>query len=185
MKVYFTGAECTGKSTLARYVSEKYNLKMITEVARKVLSEKESNFETIRGNIKLVNDYQNQVFHKQLEIENQLEDNYCSDRSAIDAIAYSITHTTIGANLIHSSEFQGYIKILQNKNNIIFNISPHKSLMTADGVRESLNWDHMVSINTIIKFVMDMYEIPYIQIDSPNLKERIKIIESILCLKNN
>lgn len=48
MKVYFVGAECTGKSTLCRYVAEKYNLKMITEVARSVISEKEMDFSTIR-----------------------------------------------------------------------------------------------------------------------------------------
>ena len=41
MKVYLVGSHSSGKSTLARYISQKYNIPMIVEVARQVLSEQE------------------------------------------------------------------------------------------------------------------------------------------------
>ena len=39
MRIYFIGAHATGKTTMSRYVSRKWGLPMITEVARSVLSE--------------------------------------------------------------------------------------------------------------------------------------------------
>jgi adenylate kinase family enzyme len=38
MRIYFVGAHATGKTTMTRYVSRRYGLPMITEVARAVLA---------------------------------------------------------------------------------------------------------------------------------------------------
>ena len=42
MRIYFVGSHATGKTTLCRYVSRRYGLPMISEVARAVLAEMET-----------------------------------------------------------------------------------------------------------------------------------------------
>ena len=183
MKIYFVGSHSSGKSTLSRYVSEKYKVPMITEVARSILAERELSLDSLRVNLDLVDEFQSDIFYRQIKEETKYN-NFVSDRS-YDCLAYAAQHSRVFNEIINSNELKDYIETLSKPDVCIFFVRPSKQTLKEDGVRESLNWDHMVSINTIIKFVMDMYEIPYIQIDSPNLKERIKIIESILCLKNN
>ena len=79
MKVYFVGSHSTGKTTLARYVSEQYKVPMITEVARMVLSEKEYKLDTLRHDMDLVDDYQATVFQRQM-IEETKYPSFVSDR---------------------------------------------------------------------------------------------------------
>lgn len=113
-------------------------------------------------------------------MESFYNDDFVSDRSLLDAIAYSIEHSTIGSTLIYSDLFKGYIKNFINKNNVIFKVNPQKSIMVQDGVREELSYEHMVKIDSYITFMLQANEIPYIQINTPNLQERIKLIDSIL-----
>src|SRR5574337_290016 len=86
MKIYFVGSHSTGKTTCARYVSEQYKLPMITEVARAVLSEKELHLDSLRYDMNLVDDYQTQIFERQLT-EEQKYKSFVSDRS-FDCLAY-------------------------------------------------------------------------------------------------
>lgn len=88
MKVYFVGSHSTGKTTCARYVSEKYKLPMITEVARAVLSEKELHLDTLRYDMKMVDEYQRAILHRQLDEESKYK-SFVSDRS-FDCLAYAV-----------------------------------------------------------------------------------------------
>ncbi len=176
MKVYFIGAHSTGKTTCARYVSERYNLPMITEVARMILSEKELQLDSLRYNMDLVDDYQRQIFYRQLEEESKLE-NFVSDRS-FDCLAYAAQHSRILPELIHSPKLQEYISSLQGQ--FIFFVRPSKATLRADGVRESLNWDGVVEIDAMIKFMLRMWNLPHYQINMDNMQERVQLIDSIL-----
>ena len=53
MRIYFVGSHATGKTTLCRYVSRRYGLPMITEVARGVLAEMETSLDHLRADIDL------------------------------------------------------------------------------------------------------------------------------------
>ena len=66
MRIYFIGSHATGKTTLCRYVSKRYGLPMITEVARGVLAEMETSFDTLRTDVDLVGEYQERVFARQV-----------------------------------------------------------------------------------------------------------------------
>ena len=48
MRIYFVGSHATGKTTLCRYVSRRYNMPMISEVARAILAEMETALEALR-----------------------------------------------------------------------------------------------------------------------------------------
>lgn len=179
MRVYFVGAHSVGKTTLARQVSKKYNLPLITEVARSILSKNETSLNSLRTDINLVNEYQDAVFRRQIEEESKFEDNFVSDR-CFDFLAYAGQHTTILKEIIESDEMKKYIKSLMKKDSFIFFVRPSKVTMKNDGVREDVNWDGIITIDAMIKFVLEMFKIRYYQINFDNMQERLRLIEAVL-----
>jgi len=180
MKVYFVGSHSTGKTTCARYVSEKYKLPMITEVARAVLSEKELHLDTLRYDMGLVDAYQGAIFHRQLEEESK-HDKYVSDRS-FDCLAYAAQHSRILHGLLQTPELADYLPQLRAPDSFIFFVRPSKATLKADGVRESINWDGVVAIDSMVKFMLEMWELRYFQINVENMQERVKMIDAVLSL---
>ena len=69
MRIYFVGSHATGKTTLCRYVSRRYGLPMISEVARAVLAEMETGLDALRTDMDLVAEYQERVFARQVAVE--------------------------------------------------------------------------------------------------------------------
>src|SRR5678815_4687018 len=134
MKVYFVGSHSTGKTTCARYVSEKYSLPMITEVARAVLSEKELHLDSLRYDLNLVDDYQEAIFNRQLQ-EEEKHTAFVSDRS-FDCLAYAAQHTRILPLLINAPDLKAYLDKLRQPDSFIFFVRPSKATLKADGVRE-------------------------------------------------
>lgn len=181
MKVYFVGAHSTGKTTLARHVSETYQLPMITEVARMVLSEKELHLDTLRHDIKAVNGYQEQIFRRQLREEEKF-DQFVSDRS-FDCLAYAAQHTYILPDLIYSPDLTTYLEKLREKDTYIFFVRPSKATLKADGVREQISWDGVVTIDAMIKLLIKMWNLRYFQISTDSMQERVDLISAVLSQK--
>jgi len=180
MKIYICGSHSCGKTTLARYVSEKYKLPMITEVARAVLSEKELHLDSLRYDLDLVDNYQGAIFHRQLEEEAKYKD-YVSDRS-FDCLAYSAQHSRILHDLLQTPEMTAYLAALKATDSFIFFVRPSKATLKDDGVRESINWDGVVAIDAMVKFMLEMWELRYFQINIDNMQERVKLIDAVLSL---
>jgi nicotinamide riboside kinase len=180
MKVYFIGSHAVGKSTLARYVSEQYEIPMITEVARMILSEKELHLDSLRTNLDLVDDYQSQIFFRQLGEEKDKK-HFVSDRS-FDCLAYAAQHSRIFSKLARSPELAAYIENLRQPDVFLFFVRPSKATLKADGVRESLTWDGVVAIDAMIKFIIQMYELRHFTIHTDNMQERIQLIDSVISL---
>lgn len=179
MRVYFTGSHGSGKSTLSRYVSEKYSLPMISECARMVLSEKELQVDTLRHDINLVDQYQKDVFFRQLNEESKYT-SFVSDRSAIDPLAYAAQHSRILPELLSSKELDPYIASLKAPESILFFVRASKTTLKDDGVREAINWNAAVAIDSMIKLLLEMWQIKYFQINIDSMQERIKLIDNIL-----
>lgn len=179
MRVYFIGAHSTGKTTLARYASEKLKLPLLTEVARTILAEKELQIDSLRADISVVNEYQKEIFFRQIEEESKHE-HFISDRS-FDCLAYAAQHSTILNELISSKECNKYIEDLKSAPNkqIIF-VRPSKATLKNDGVREQIIWDGIIAIDAMCKFLLEMWNIPHIQINTDSMQERIRILERTL-----
>jgi nicotinamide riboside kinase len=178
MKTYFIGSHSTGKTTLARYVSEQYEIPMITEVARMILSEKELHLDSLRTNLDLVDDYQSQIFFRQLGEEKDKK-HFVSDRS-FDCLAYAAQHSRIFSKLARSPELAAYIENLRQPDVFLFFVRPSKATLKADGVRESLTWDGVVAIDAMVKLMLEMWDLKYYQINIDNMQERVKFIDSII-----
>lgn len=183
MRVYFVGSTCVGKTTLARYVSEKCDIRLITEVARMILSEQELQLDSLRTNLDMVDSYQSDIFFRQLEEEEKYKD-FVSDRS-LDCLAYTAQHSRILSKIISSPEFANYLAKLAAKDTLIFFVRPCKSLLKQDGVRERLDWDAIISIDGMVKFMLEQFGLNYISINMESMQERVRFIDSVLALKNS
>lgn len=178
MKTYFIGSHSTGKTTLARYVSEQYEIPMITEVARMILSEKELHLDSLRTNLDLVDDYQSQIFFRQLGEEKDKQ-HFVSDRS-FDCLAYAAQHSRIFSVLMRDPLLATYIENLRQPDVFLFFVRPSKATLKADGVRENLTWDGVVAIDAMVKLMLEMWDLKYYQINIDSMQERVKFVDSIL-----
>src|SRR5256885_5857877 len=106
MRIYFVGAHATGKTTMTRYVSRRYGLPMITEVARAVLAELETHLDALRTDMDLVAEYQRRVFDRQGQVEKLQQTGFVSDR-AVDNPAYAAQPTLVLAPLLASDAYRG------------------------------------------------------------------------------
>lgn len=180
MKIYICGAHSCGKTTLARYISRTYNLPMITEVARAVLSENELHLDTLRYDMDVVDKYQKDILLRQI-LEEHKHGSFVSDRS-FDCLAYAAQHTRILSELLVRPDLKYYIDDLKAPDSLIFFVRPSKATLKSDGVREAINWDGIVAIDAQVKFMLEMWQLRYFQINMDNMQERVKLIDSVISL---
>jgi hypothetical protein len=180
MRIYFVGSHATGKTTMTRWVSRRYGLPMITEVARSVLAELETNFDTLRTDMDRVGDYQRRVFERQIATERLQEKGFVSDR-AFDNLAYAAEHATVLGDIMSDEggvEVRKYMEWVSD--GLVFFVRPHKSLLKEDGVRAGLDWDAVVRIDGMVKLLLEQYRIRYLPIDTPSMQERVRAVEFVL-----
>jgi predicted ATPase len=177
MRVYFVGSHATGKTTMTRYVSRRYGLPMITEVARAVLAELETSLDALRTDMDLVAEYQRRVFERQVQVERSQSSAFVSDR-AFDNLAYAAEHTLILADLIHADEFKKYLEWVAQ--GIVFFVRPHRDLLREDGVRASVTWESVLRIDGMIKLMLEQGRIPYLPIESVAMQERARAVDFVL-----
>src|SRR4051812_36537128 len=169
MRVYFVGSHATGKTTMTRYVSRRYGLPMITEVARAVLAELETSLDSLRTDMDLVAEYQRRVFERQVQVEKLQQTGFVSDR-AFDNLAYAAEHTLILADLLSGEAYKGYMEWVGQ--GIVFYLGPHRGLIREDGVRAGANWEWVLRIDGMIKLMLEQSRIPYLPIESASMQER-------------
>ena len=177
MRIYFVGAHATGKTTMTRYVSRKFGLPMITEVARAVLAELETSLDALRTDMDLVAEYQKRVFERQVEVEKQQQTGFVSDR-AFDNLAYAAEHTMILADLMAGDTYRSYTEWVSQ--GIVFYLRPHPELVKDDGVRAGLTWDSVLRIDGMIKLMLEQSRIPYLPIESSSMQERAHAVDFVL-----
>lgn len=181
MRIYFIGSHATGKTTLCRYVSKRYGLPMITEVARGVLAEMETSFDTLRTDVDLVGEYQERVFARQVASERLIAERhdgkFVSDR-AFDNLAYAAEHTTTVATLMGDQRFRDYMTWVSQ--GTVFFLRPHPSLLKEDGVRAGVSWDSVVRIDGMIKLLLEQHRVQYLPVESVSMQERVRAVEFVL-----
>lgn len=177
VRIYFVGSHATGKTTLCRYVSRRYGLPMISEVARAVLAEMETSLDALRTDMDLVGEYQERVFARQVAVERQHEGRFVSDR-AFDNLAYVAEHTMNAAAMLNDERFRDYMAWVRQ--GIVFFLRPHPSLLKEDGVRAGVSWDSVVRIDGMVKLMLEQYQISYLPIESVSMQERVRAVEFVL-----
>jgi nicotinamide riboside kinase len=177
MRIYFVGSHATGKTTLCRYVSRRFGLPMISEVARAVLAEMETGLDALRTDMDLVAEYQERVFARQVAVEQLHDGKFVSDR-AFDNLAYVAEHTTNAAAMMSDPRFHQYMKWVAD--GIVFFLRPHQSLLKDDGVRAGVSWDSVLRIDGMVKLMLEQHRVSYLPIESVSMQERVRAVEFVL-----
>lgn len=177
MRIYFVGSHATGKTTLCRYVSRRYGLPMISEVARAVLAEMETGLDALRTDMDLVAEYQERVFARQVAVEKLHAGKFVSDR-AFDNLAYVAEHTTNAAEMMNDARFRDYMKWVSE--GVVFFVRPHQSLLKEDGVRAGVSWDSVLRIDGMVKLMLEQHRISYLPLESVSMQERVRAVEFVL-----
>ncbi len=177
MRIYFVGSHATGKTTLCRYVSRRYGLPMISEVARAVLAEMETGLDALRTDMDLVAEYQERVFARQVAVEKLHAGKFVSDR-AFDNLAYVAEHTTNAASMMNDTRFRDYMKWVSE--GVVFFVRPHQSLLKEDGVRAGVSWDSVLRIDGMVKLMLEQHRISYLPLESVSMQERVRAVEFVL-----
>lgn len=165
---------------MARWVSRSYGLPMITEVARSVLAELETDFESLRTDMDQVGSYQKRVFQRQQAIEHMQEQGFVSDR-AFDNLAYAADHATVLRDIVEQDEGRALRQYMDWVNDgVVFFIRPHRLLLQEDGVRAGVDWESVVRIDGMVKLLLEQFGIRYLPIDTPSMQERVRAIEFVL-----
>lgn len=178
-RVYLVGAHATGKTTLARWIRDRYGIPMIAEVARGVLAEMEANLTSLRTDMDLVNRYQAEVFARQIEAEQKVAGVFVSDRAFCN-LAYAAHHSTILADVFRDPRLSEYMEWVRG--GIVFFLRPHRELVISDGVRAGLEWEEVVRIDGMVKLMLEIFDVPYIPVESLSMQERVRLAERVLDL---
>lgn len=179
LRIYLVGAHATGKTTLARWIRDRYHMPMIAEVARGVLAEMEEQLETLRTDIDLVDRYQAAVFTRQIDAENAVDGSFVSDRAFCN-LAYAAHHSSILGRIFRDPRLEQYMHWV--KKGIVFFLRPHRELLVDDGVRAGVEWDEVVRIDGMVKLLLEQFDVPYIPLASLSMQERVRLVERVLQL---
>lgn len=89
MKIAISGAHNSGKTTLAKWISEKHDIKYIGEQARKFL-ESTYSFQEIEVSLSSFMDFQREVLEAQIDDLESLkpDEPFVMDRTPVDSLAY-------------------------------------------------------------------------------------------------
>jgi len=181
-RIYFVGAHRVGKSTLARWVRDTYGVKMVSEMARLELAEREAKLATLRVDVKATTDYQRSVFERQIYVESQIpeEERLVADRS-FDNLAYMIQFGTGYSDLTRAPVVQSYLSSVRRRG-LIFFVRPHHALLKTDDVNESVDWELVLRIDQTVKVLLTQLEFDYVPVESPEQLERQQHIRTVLSL---
>lgn len=179
LRIYLVGAHATGKTTLARWIRDRYGVPMISEVARSVLAEMEAQLDALRSNVDLVDRYQREVFTRQIEAERTHVGPFVSDRAFCN-LAYAAHHATILGGIAGDPRLSEYMDSVRG--GLVFFLRPHRELIVADGVRAGLDWEDVVRIDGMVKLMLEMFSVPYIPVASLSMQERVRLVERVLAL---
>lgn len=179
-RVYFVGSHGTGKTTLARYVSERFHLPVISEVARSILAEMEVSLDQIRSNLDTVNRYQYEVCRRQIREEMKAGGGFVSDRAFCN-LAYAAEHSTIMGDLARDPGLKRYMDWVAG--GLVFFVRPHPDLVKDDGVRRGLAWEDVVRVDGMVKLLLELYAIPYVTISTLSMQERVRLVDEVLGLR--
>ena len=178
-RIYLVGAHATGKTTLARWIRDRYHVPMIAEVARGVLAEMEAQLETLRTDVDLVDRYQATVFTRQIDAERAVDGAFVSDRAFCN-LAYAAHHSSILAKIFRDPRLEEYMQWVRQ--GVVFFLRPHRELLVEDGVRAGVEWEEVLRIDGMVKLLLEQFDVPYIPVASLSMQERVRLVERVLDL---
>lgn len=181
-RVYFVGAHSTGKTTLSSFIADKLDWHYIEEQATAILRDKaapsggqtQSVLAAIRKDLYKAGDFQLEIWKRQRQAEEEAESDFISDRS-FDSVAYAAATSLVAKELRDSVEFQEYLGDLRAHGSITFFVRPQLRF-----VHEDESWSEICRIDGMIEYILETEGIPYIPLESPSMRSRVRTVEGVL-----
>jgi nicotinamide riboside kinase len=167
-KIAIIGSQSTGKTTIANQLSEKLNIPMITELARKWDIEKATQTELIH--------IQKELLKLQIDEENRNEQ-FISDRSTIDNLSYWLHNVS---PIVDKEENELYVNTaLKNVKNYshIFLLTPE--FYPVDDDFRNTNIIYQLQIAEVINTILRLYNIPHYKL-TRSVENRVQKAMEIL-----
>lgn len=172
MKIVLIGGSSTGKTTVFNHL---YNLRITTNYiqidARRLLQERGiDNLDNLNNGSFL--SFQNEIFRQRELLEKEYND-FLSDRSFIDGIAYLKSK---GYDI--NKYIQKYLPYI-NEYDYVFYFPTQTIPFEANSFRaKSIDFNESVDNN--IRDILQQYNIKYFPLNMPSIDERITYIKAIL-----
>lgn len=177
MKICFTGAHSTGKTTLLNYLRNNYSLDdsyYITEVARKIINRGFSlgMNATSESYFNFIND---QLCEEELAKNKKL---VFSDRSIIDTVGYAKANIKTGCSKVKEYVVQALEKIWQLERQYfdLYVYFPIEFQLIDDGFRD-LDLDYQKCVDTEIKNLLTNAGINFIELKGTIENRCLKLVE--------
>lgn len=185
-KVYIIGASGVGKTTLAKYISEKFGLPLLSGATALAHKELGTNFDQLFTDMDAADSYQLEVWRQQMRLEEpywKLDGGgFVSDRS-FDLMSYTARIASCAWQIARSDEFRTYIDRMR-KDAICILIRRHPLLhVTPDGRRDRfLTPEWQLAVEGVVEYLLESNEIRYAVLDTPSWKDRVRTAEMIVSL---
>lgn len=195
--IIISGASSVGKTTLVNRCLKSFHedrklktvpFKQIDEVARTVLKRLHITGKDLTEFIKQrnVNEFsqvQEQIIHEQIKaFDQQKDENYLSDRSGFDALAYIDSYfpnTPNAETIFQSSIFKQLIN--QCRNGFIFLVQPQEDLQAQnDQMRMIPSYEEQILYTNSLKYWFKKAKLSYFVITDLDLNKRVEFIRKHL-----
>ena len=173
MKIFLTGAHSTGKTTLAKALSERLGLPLLPEVARRVLAEKGLTFPVPPDR---VDEVQRAIAERQSRVFFESPESYVSDRF-FDSYAYSA---------VYGNRMFGFFPVsfeLQFPNAYVFSLPVRRDLFVTDAIRGPSDYDDALRIDGALMMLYQMHGIPARRIKSASVESRVEEVLAVIGVK--
>lgn len=198
VRVHFSGGAGCGKTSLANFVGRTFGLGVMASAARHVMASMKIGPETIRSDPEAAFEFQREV----LETQQSWQQNIClmkkglvSDRTGVDVFAYSVAHTKRGDELFarYGAYFRDYLSsprtltILVRPNARAVGNAKNERRRAVEaaggsipGLDQWLAYDDVAAFYGACKFVYDLWQIDYAEIDAAPPEDQAVAVASLV-----
>jgi adenylate kinase family enzyme len=190
VRIYFTGASGTGKSSLAAFVKRRHGWPILPSAVRQAMEDWGiSTLDELFRDTQLADNFNLSVWRIQRKLE---EEALGQDRSrhfiaerCFDCVAYAAELTRIAWQITRSQEFDSYLMNLRTRDALVFFVRPHHDLLAKriqlDGRRDSFLDPALVCrLDGAIQFILHSHDIPHVNVAAQSLRDREQVVEHIL-----
>lgn len=171
MRICFSGAQGTGKTTLVELLSKRLSDYKVAENPRRLLSSKLSTFKINKeGDI-----YSQSFMSGYIAYEILSNEDILSDRSMLDAFAYTLLNENM-SKLKKQQMIKMYVEVLKSQDITFY--TPIEFMLEQDGVRDT-NLKYQKEVDKLIRRLANKYNVKLIKLTGTVEKRYNKILKTL------